>query len=176
MRVRWLIYTIVAAGAAAATWVVEPWSAVSPAAASPTARGEDPPILVSSIADDEMEQAMDRARASVDEFLVVLKQEPPGVYTAVKVAVSEESETEHLWLVDPRYEAGMIHGSLGNRPVGLTSWQVGDPAIVAPNEISDWMIIEDGVLRGGFTLRVARARMSPEEREAFDLSLGLRPE
>jgi len=37
-----------------------------------------------------------------------------------------------------------------------------------PSYISDWMYIDDGYLVGGYTTRVIRDRMTPEEREAHD--------
>ena len=39
-----------------------------------------------------------------------------------------------------------------------------------PDDITDWMYIEDGRLIGGYTTRLLRERMSPEERKQLDAS------
>jgi uncharacterized protein YegJ (DUF2314 family) len=38
------------------------------------------------------------------------------------------------------------------------------------NEIYDWMIVDDGKLVGGYSLRVIRAKMGPEQQRKFDES------
>jgi uncharacterized protein YegJ (DUF2314 family) len=50
--------------------------------------------------------------------------------------------------------------------------EAGEEVRVDPEKISDWMYVDNGVLRGGFTLRVLRSRMSPQEREQFDSEIG----
>lgn len=39
--------------------------------------------------------------------------------------------------------------------------------------ISDWMIIEDNKLIGGYTIKNLRNKMTEEERKAFDGSFGV---
>jgi len=51
--------------------------------------------------------------------------------------------------------------------------KIGDTIEIRPNEISDWMYIDNGTLRGGSTIRVLRNRMSVEERTAFDAEYGV---
>jgi uncharacterized protein YegJ (DUF2314 family) len=44
---------------------------------------------------------------------------------------------------------------------------MGDRVHVTPKELSDWMYIEDGVLKGGYTIRVLHYQSSPEEQKEF---------
>jgi len=45
--------------------------------------------------------------------------------------------------------------------------EAGEKIRVDEEDIVDWMIVEDGKLVGGYTIRLAVERMSPEERERF---------
>ena len=47
----------------------------------------------------------------------------------------------------------------------------GDAVTIEPEEISDWMVVRDGVLYGGFTVIVVRRLRSEEERREFDASV-----
>lgn len=38
-------------------------------------------------------------------------------------------------------------------------------------ELSDWIIIDDGRLIGGYTIRVFRDKMSPEDRAKLDANM-----
>jgi uncharacterized protein YegJ (DUF2314 family) len=40
-------------------------------------------------------------------------------------------------------------------------------------DIFDWMVIDNGHLIGGFTLRVTRESLSSEERAAYDRYIGV---
>ena len=43
----------------------------------------------------------------------------------------------------------------------------GEVIVIPTEDIVDWMIVEDGKLIGGYTIRLAYERMSPEEKERF---------
>ena len=43
----------------------------------------------------------------------------------------------------------------------------GDRIPLSQNDMVDWMIVQDGKLIGGFTIRVAFSRMTPAEKEFF---------
>ena len=81
---------------------------------------------------------------------------------------------EHIWLDDISYDGDLFTGRLSNAPLHLEDLKLGDKVSVATDDVSDWMIVdEDGRLTGGYTLRVLRNRMSPEEQEQFDKESGL---
>ncbi|MFN8443120.1 MAG: DUF2314 domain-containing protein [Caldilineaceae bacterium] len=76
-----------------------------------------------------------------------------------------------MWLIDISYQDGKFTGKIGNEPVYRKDLKLGDEVTVPISSITDWMIIEDGKLIGGYTIRVLRNRMSETEREAFDKDL-----
>lgn len=47
----------------------------------------------------------------------------------------------------------------------------GDQVEVLPSKISDWMIVEDNKLIGGYTIRVLRDEMSDDKKKEFDQSV-----
>ena len=48
---------------------------------------------------------------------------------------------------------------------------MGQRLTCTPEEASDWMIIQDNRLVGGYTIRALRKRMTPEERARDDKTL-----
>jgi uncharacterized protein YegJ (DUF2314 family) len=51
----------------------------------------------------------------------------------------------------------------------IPSWKLrlGEEIFIPTEDIVDWMIVEDGKSIGGYTIRLAYERMSPEEKERF---------
>lgn len=59
-------------------------------------------------------------------------------------------------------------------PAGFEKWhQVGKRLGFDPEDVFDWMVIDNGHLLGGFTLRVTRESLAPEERAAYDRYIGV---
>jgi len=134
-------------------------------------RPDEPPIVWLPADDPALEEATREARRTVDTFLAELArtQSPPS-QAQLKVRIEEGDIVEHVWLIDLRYEKGMLYGALGNEPLRLREWKRGDPAMVDPAEITDWLLINDDGLQGGFTLRAARERISPAQLKSFNAS------
>ncbi len=119
--------------------------------------------------DPEMNAAIKTAQATFPQFEAAFKKGKYDDGTAgLKVAYNVESGTEHIWVSDIRLKDGRFSGVIDNAPVGITSIKMGDRVDVELKKISDWMFVDKGVLRGGYTIRVIRNRMPKEEREAFD--------
>lgn len=135
-------------------------------------RGGEPPVHHFADGDPEMEAAIGAARASVDEMIERLETlRVEGAYISVKVPVPIADTVEHIWLEDLEVRDGQFRGTLGNVPVENGGASFGDPVNARASDISDWMVIRDGQLYGGFTLFVIRSRMDESQRQAFDSSL-----
>ena len=61
-----------------------------------------------------------------------------------------------------------FYGRIDNIPQHDLTVSVGQQVDVEPEEIADWMYIEDGRLVGGETTRVLYESFSPEERAEFE--------
>lgn len=145
-------------------------------------KGNPDYIQLADDAESTMQAAIERAISEVEIFIEALTHssisqsgfsvKKPFPYT------TETGETgyEHIWLSDVVYRDGVFIGSVGNEPVDASGIRLNDEATVEKTEISDWMYIDDGVLVGGYTLRVLRDRMSLLERKEMDDMLPFRIE
>lgn len=126
--------------------------------------------IVSVAADDpQMLAAIAEARASQGEFLARIRNPPPTQTSAsVKVMLRDGTVTEHVWLESPRYEDGSFIGTLGNEPQLVKGHALGELMTVPDSDMSDWLAVDDGVLVGGFSIRVFRDRLPPDQRAEFD--------
>jgi uncharacterized protein YegJ (DUF2314 family) len=135
-------------------------------------RDGEPAVHMVSGEDPEMNSAMEQARASVTTFITSLQN--PGqdqTYFSVKTEIVDGDNSEHIWLYDVSYDGNQFLGKIGNNPLHVKNVSLGDEIVLIPSEISDWMIVEDNKLIGGYTLRVLRNRLSGEERKKLDESL-----
>jgi len=124
----------------------------------------------------KMEQAIERARKEIDTFIAALANpKPTQSHLSVKKPFSwkngDETNYEHIWLSDVTFKEGVFHGRVGNEPVDVKDVKLGDEATLQKSEASDWMFIEDGYLVGGYTIRILRDAMPPDERADFDASV-----
>ncbi len=81
---------------------------------------------------------------------------------------------EHIWLTEPSFASGRVSGVVNNEPVDATFLKLGQRVSAPEADISDWMFVESGVLRGGYTLRVLLDRLPPPEREKQMQAMGFR--
>lgn len=141
---------------------------------SSTRTSESGDSVTSVRADDpEMLAAIAKARQTVDTFTVRLANPRRGDEYSVKVAVRDGEQVEHFWMTDVTFDGSEFHGKLSNEPMLVSNVKMGQAWHCPMNEISDWMIISQRRLTGGYTLRVLRDRMSQAERAKFDKESGL---
>lgn len=127
------------------------------------------PIVRVAADDPQMLAAIAEARARQGEFLERIRNPPPTQSTtSVKVMLRDGDETEHVWLEEPQYEDGFFLGKLGNEPQIVKTHALGAMIRVPESDMSDWLAIDDGVLIGGFSIRVFRDRLPPEQQAEFD--------
>jgi uncharacterized protein YegJ (DUF2314 family) len=119
--------------------------------------------------DPEMNAAIQKARDTVNAFIKELESPKPNQTDfSVKMKVVDGENNEHMWLNSVYYDGQFIHGNIANDPVYVKNVKLGEAVKVLPEDISDWMYVVDGKLVGGYTIRVLRNRLSPEEQNQFD--------
>ena len=125
-----------------------------------------------STGDAKMNAGMATARATVAEFTAALASPKIGQTAfSVKMPVSDGSVTEHIWLSGVTYDGKAFHGTINNKPETVHTVKLDQAVTVPATEISDWMFVDNGVLAGGYTIRVLRDQMAPAERAEFDKSV-----
>jgi uncharacterized protein YegJ (DUF2314 family) len=137
-------------------------------------RPGEPSVYTVPEDDSDMESAISEARRTVIDFTPRLTNPLMGQsYASVKAPLREGDIVEHVWIREPQSDGRRFHGLLGNTPVNITEWQAGDSISVARDSISDWMVVVNDTVYGGYTVHVLRARMTPAEKSTFDSELGL---
>ena len=118
--------------------------------------------------DGELEAAIEQARGTLDEFIA--KNTTPRAdrtIVALKVRFYPPDELpQDIWVDGITYTNGDFRGDVGD-DIPKLKLEFGEKIKIDNEDIVDWMIVEDGKLIGGYTIRLAMQRMSPEERERF---------
>lgn len=124
------------------------------------------PTLVAS--DTELESAIKLARDSLDTFIdKITTPHPDRTFVAVKVRFTPPGESpQDIWVDEVTYTDGVLRGTMGD-DIPALKLEAGEKIKIDEGDIVDWMIVEDGTLIGGYTIRLAVQRMSPQERERF---------
>jgi uncharacterized protein YegJ (DUF2314 family) len=118
--------------------------------------------------DAEMEAAFQQARDTLDSFIQKIGTSyPDRTLVAVKVRfVLPDGSSQDIWVDQISYQDDSFHGTMGDDIPSL-KLGVDDKITIARKDVVDWMIVENGKLIGGYTIRLAFQRMSPEQKERF---------
>jgi len=117
-----------------------------------------------------MDAAIARARAEVDQFLVVLEKGDADSFS-VKAPIKDENGTEHFWLTDVTFADGQFTGSVGNDPGIVQNVQYGQSWTIEKGEISDWMFTRGEKIHGGYTIDPLLDSYPEEEAEVLRAKL-----
>ncbi len=121
-----------------------------------------------SSVDEQMDAAIRKAKDAIRQFFEAFFE--PTIKQKcflLKVVFDEGEQREHIWLADLDFGGDKPTGVIANEP-GLPSLKFMQRVEFEPSYISDWMYVEDGYLVGGYTTRIIRERMTPEERREHD--------
>lgn len=128
------------------------------------------PISASTLpaTDVELESAIRQARNTLDQFTdKITSPHPDRTFVAVKVRFfPPDGLPQDIWVDEITYTGSSFRGNIGDDIPSL-KLSAGEKIVVPTKDIVDWMIVEDGKLVGGYTIRLAYQRMSPEEKERF---------
>ena len=139
-----------------------------------TARaGRDEVVLVKA-EDPAMTTAREKARATLDTFLAAYAAPVAGSRAySVKVKVSDGKAVEYFWVKKLRREGDGFAGNIDNEPETVHSVKNGQEIRFARAEVTDWMYLDNGKMRGNFTACALLGRETPAEREKFRKAYGL---
>lgn len=122
--------------------------------------------------DEEMNTAITFAKISLSKFDSALSSKNSNYHSfSLKVKFTYgDNNAEHIWFGDiVRYGEGYI-GVVNNEPEYIPALKLYDTIKIHKGSISDWMYLDKKVLKGGFTIKLLRKRMTPDERVKFDSS------
>ena len=105
--------------------------------------------------DDEMNAAIAKAQASLDEFLKIARSPPAGASGfKLKVRAHDAHGVEHMWVTPFSQTALGFTGILADEPEKVVSLEIGQKLDFTRAEISDWGYVLDGKQKGSFTVCV----------------------
>jgi uncharacterized protein YegJ (DUF2314 family) len=138
--------------------------------------GPSEPSRISPVADDDPKilAAMEKARATFDRFFELKKG--PAATAVVKVRFEGGGDVEHMWVDEVRRAGTGFAGVLANTPGKIRGLKAGDPTSFTLDRVSDWMVLEGDLCRGGWTQQVIRARLTGAEARDFDRQFSYRYE
>lgn len=130
---------------------------------------ELPQIIEVDGTDEEMNAAIEMANQTLDEFdEALLSNDPDLSYFAIKTRFETQKGVEHIWVSSIEIKDDKYVGIVANLPESIENINIGDKIEIERDNISDWMFAENNKLRGGFTIKLLRNRMSASERKQFD--------
>lgn len=139
-----------------------------------TERDGQPTIYNVPNNDDEMNDAILKANQTLNNFNLALNSGNTDFnYFALKTRFNTSTGGEHIWITDITFKDNKYFGVIDNLPEYTTEVKIGDTIEIENNNISDWMYIDNQKLRGGYTIRLLRNRMTEQERKQFDTENGL---
>ena len=152
--------------------------ALAVSASSCGSNPRDPTDRVTTVSDDDpkMNAAIAKARSTVNQMIDALKSPNGKSGFSVKMVFTDSTGGEHMWVQPVRFAGGKFTGELANEPGRVKSVKIGQKVSAPPDEISDWMFVENGKLVGGYTLRVLRDTLGAAEKAEFDKSVPFRIE
>ncbi|MEM0897259.1 MAG: DUF2314 domain-containing protein [Verrucomicrobiota bacterium] len=124
--------------------------------------GSMPETLVSSYNESEMDAAIEKAKATVGDFVEALAIGEADEFS-IKAPISDSNGTEHFWISDVAYADGKFTGLIANDPGVVKNVEYGQSWSVEKNEISDWMFMRGEMIHGGFTIEALLASYPEEE-------------
>ncbi len=134
--------------------------------------------------DREVVAAHARASSTISEF-IELVQVAEDVTCMAKLRFKDpdlslkrgEDQFLYIWLTHVVYhlEEKLLSGVFFEVPTELQKWhQVGQRLGFEADDVFDWMVNDNGHVRGGFTLRVTRSRLGTDSEKAeFDNYSGI---
>jgi uncharacterized protein YegJ (DUF2314 family) len=127
-------------------------------------RGQDPEYLKTIVA----------AKDSLGRFRAMLPQDGRSLANAmVKTEVRDGDNKVFLWLASARKSGTGFIAKFFELPDGFASRRVGEELEVSEDSLIDWMVNDNGVLHGGFSIRYYRGTLPETEREEYDRYIGV---
>ncbi len=124
-----------------------------------------------------MDRAVRMARRRLRIFVTALNHPGPGQRDfEVKKPFVQGDRVEHIWLSHVTCSGRRFCGRVDNTPQEIKGLKLGMRVSVNPDEITDWMFVDNGKLVGGYTIRVLYEGLSPDEKKNFEKEAAFRIE
>jgi len=125
-------------------------------------------------ADADYQKTIQDARASLGRFREMLPDDgSPRFDAMVKTEVIEGDNRAFMWLLNTRTSGSGFVAEFFEIPPSLAPRKVGDSLQIAEESVMDWMVNDNGVLHGGYSIRYHRSQLPEDERADYDAYIGV---
>lgn len=130
-------------------------------------------VYMAAASDKAMNTAIAHARETLDQFLAIAKDPPPGASDfKLKVMVSDTKGVEHLWFRPFKEIKGGFAGVLADDPEVIQSMESGKVYGFRREQITDWGYTQNGKQKGSFTVCVLFQSMNKVTVERYKHDYG----
>ncbi len=138
-------------------------------------RKDQPNVHILKNEDSEMNIAIENARRTIVDFNKAIISKNPNYYNfALKKRFKVgESGGEHIWISNIEYQDNRYYGIVDNLPNSTTEVKLGDTIEIPTKDITDWLYVDKNIVKGAYTTRILRRRITGEERKKMDSESGL---
>jgi uncharacterized protein YegJ (DUF2314 family) len=125
-------------------------------------------------ADPDMDAAFKKARATLKEFLALVRQPRETITNyAVKVGIPHREGTEYFWISRFIQEKDRLVGRIDNTPRMVRNVREGERISFKESDVVDWLYRENGKMVGNYTACALIKKEPPQQAEAFKKHYGL---
>ncbi|WP_313458784.1 DUF2314 domain-containing protein [Stenotrophomonas sp.] len=127
-----------------------------------------------NIPDGELAAVARTAQRTLVHFRVLLMtNEEPDASPLVKTYIPDpDGKGMWLWLSVEDVTRFGFDARVFEAPAHFPGVTAGSLRFIPNEEVGDWAVIIDGVLHGGYSLRLQRGRLPESERAAYDAYIG----
>ncbi len=124
--------------------------------------------------DPEYQQTIRDAHATLHRFRDMLPTDGGSRRDAmVKTEIKQGDNQAFMWLSNTRMSGTNFVAEFFEISEIFTSYRVGGELEVSEESLLDWMVNDNGVLHGGFSIRYYRSTLPEEERDEYDNYIGV---
>ena len=136
---------------------------------------DEPWFMVLRESDPEYQGTIVEARRSLPVFRALIAQlsGPAAHAPCVKTRIVDGEESAPMWLAGAKLNGSGFTAYVFEMPAEFKMYKSGDRVDVVEADVLDWMLNQDGVLFGGFSLRYQRSKLPSERRVWFDEYVGV---
>lgn len=123
--------------------------------------------------DAEMEEAIGKARAMLDDFLKIHAKPPAGADGfKIKVKFSGGGNDEHIWVTPFQVTSKGFTGTLAGQPRYVTHLENGQSVQFTRADVSDWGYEQGGKQKGSYTVCVMFKHMPAADAQRYRRDYG----
>lgn len=126
--------------------------------------------------DKDMNAAILKAQKTFNQFEKAIKSNATNYKNfTLKKAFPSDFGDEHIWImyILPHSTKKDVYvGIVGNEPLNTKKVKLDEVVEVSKKEVTDWMFYENDQLKGAYTMKVLRNRMTEADKKNFDEETG----